>query len=148
LAARELTGADSGPAVDALGRSALRRLKPRGLASAPPQAQIQRRIRGDCPMTSKLEALRAMSTVVADTGDMEAIRAFKPTDATTNPTLLLKATQMPVYAHLVDEAIQWGRRRAAPPGAVTDRLAVNFGTELTKIVSGRVSTEVDADLSF
>ena len=99
-------------------------------------------------MTSKLEALRAMSTVVADTGDMEAIRAFKPTDSTTNPTLILKATQMPAYAHLVDEAVQWGRRRAAPPTAVTDRLAVNFGTELTKIVPGRVSTEVDADLSF
>lgn len=99
-------------------------------------------------MTSKLEALRAMSTVVSDTGDMEAIRAFKPTDSTTNPTLILKATQMPAYAHLVDEAVQWGRRRAAPLTAVTDRLAVNFGTELTKIVPGRVSTEVDADLSF
>ncbi|HEV3042948.1 MAG TPA: transaldolase [Roseiarcus sp.] len=99
-------------------------------------------------MTSKLEALRAMSTVVADTGDMEAIRAFKPTDSTTNPTLILKATQSPAYAHLVEEAVQWGRRRAAPPSAVTDRLAVNFGTELTKIVPGRVSTEVNADLSF
>src|SRR5579863_8524866 len=99
-------------------------------------------------MTSKLEALRAISTVVADTGDMEAIRVFKPTDSTTNPTLILKATQMPGYKHLVDEAVEWGRRRAAPPRAVTDRLAVNFGSELTKIVPGRVSTEVDADLSF
>lgn len=99
-------------------------------------------------MTSKLELLAGMSTVVSDTGDMEAIRAFKPTDATTNPTLILKATQIPAYAHLVDEAVQWGRRRAAPPTAVTDRLAVNFGAELTKIVPGRVSTEVDADLSF
>jgi transaldolase len=99
-------------------------------------------------MTSKLEALRSMSTVVADTGDMEAIRVFKPTDSTTNPTLILKATQLPAYAHLVDEAVQWGRRHAAPPSAVTDRLAVNFGAELTKIVPGRVSTEVDADLSF
>jgi transaldolase len=99
-------------------------------------------------MTSKLELLAGMSTVVSDTGDMEAIRAFKPTDATTNPTLILKATQIAAYAHLVDEAVQWGRRRAAPPSAVTDRLAVNFGVELTKIVPGRVSTEVDADLSF
>ncbi len=99
-------------------------------------------------MTSKLEQLRAMSIVVADTGDMEAIRAFKPTDSTTNPSLILKATQMPAYAHLVDEAVQWGSRRGAPPKAVTDRLAVNFGVELTKIVPGRVSTEVDADLSF
>ena len=99
-------------------------------------------------MTSKLEQLRSMSTVVSDTGDMEAIRAFKPTDATTNPTLILKAAQLPAYAHLVEEAIAWGRKHKASPGAVTDRLAVNFGAELTKIVPGRVSTEVDADLSF
>ncbi|HLW93099.1 MAG TPA: transaldolase [Roseiarcus sp.] len=99
-------------------------------------------------MASKLEMLRGMSTVVADTGDMEAIRDFKPTDATTNPTLILKAAQLPAYKHLVEEAIDWGSRRSAPPSAVTDRLAINFGTELTKIVPGRVSTEVDADLSF
>jgi transaldolase len=99
-------------------------------------------------MPSKLDQLRAMSTVVADTGDMEAIRAYKPTDATTNPSLILKASQMPAYARLVEEAILWGRRQGAPVGDVTDRVAVNFGAELTKIVPGRVSTEVDADLSF
>jgi transaldolase len=99
-------------------------------------------------MTSKLDALRSMSTVVADTGDMESIKTFKPTDSTTNPTLILKATQLPAYGHLVEEAIAWGRKTSAKPGAVTDRLAVNFGAELTKIVPGRVSTEVDADLSF
>ncbi|MBV8565322.1 MAG: transaldolase [Methylobacteriaceae bacterium] len=99
-------------------------------------------------MASKLEQLKTMTVVVSDTGDMEAIRVFKPTDATTNPTLILKASQMKAYAPLVDEAISWGRRQHASPGAVTDRLAVNFGTELTKIVPGRVSTEVDADLSF
>src|ERR1700738_4783636 len=99
-------------------------------------------------MASKLEQLRAMSTVVSDTGDMEAIRAFKPTDATTNPTLILKAAQLPAYAHLVEEAIAWGRKNSAAASAVTDRLAVNFGAELTKNVPGRVSTEVDADLSF
>ena len=99
-------------------------------------------------MASKLEQLRSMSTVVADTGDMDSIRAFKPTDSTTNPTLILKAAQLPAYADLVEEAIDWGRRRGAPASAVTDRLAINFGTELTKIVPGRVSTEVDADLSF
>jgi transaldolase len=99
-------------------------------------------------MPTKLEQLRAMTTVVSDTGDMESIRAFKPTDATTNPTLILKASQLPAYAHLVEEAVAWGRKNAASPGAVTDRLAVNFGAELTKIVPGRVSTEVDADLSF
>ena len=62
--------------------------------------------------------------------------------------MILKASQLPAYAHLVDEAVSWGARRGAPAHAVTDRLAVNFGTELTKIVPGRVSTEVDADLSF
>ena len=99
-------------------------------------------------MVSKLESLRSMTTVVSDTGDMESIKQFKPTDATTNPTLILKASQLPAYAHLVDEAVSWGARRGAPAHAVTDRLAVNFGAELTKIVPGRVSTEVDADLSF
>jgi transaldolase len=99
-------------------------------------------------MTSKLEQLRAWTTVVSDTGDMEAIRAFKPTDATTNPSLILKAAEMPAYARLVDEAIVWGRKRGASVGEVTDRIAINFGSELTKIVPGRVSTEVDADLSF
>jgi transaldolase len=103
---------------------------------------------GDFIMASKLDQLRAMSTVVSDTGDMESIRTFKPTDATTNPTLILKASQLPAYAHLVEEAIAWGAKSAASAGAVTDRLAVNFGAELTKIVPGRVSTEVDADLSF
>jgi len=99
-------------------------------------------------MPSKLEQLRAMSTVVADTGDMDSIREFKPTDATTNPSLILKAAEMPHYARLVEEAILWGRRQNAPVGEVTDRIAVNFGAELTKIVPGRVSTETDADLAF
>ena len=107
-----------------------------------------RRTNGDNAMASKLEQLRSMSTVVADTGDMEAIRAFKPTDSTTNPTLILKAAQLPAYAPLVEEALAWGRKNAASASAVTDRLAVNFGAELTRIVPGRVSTEVDADLSF
>ena len=99
-------------------------------------------------MTSKLEQLRTMTTVVADTGDMEAIGAFKPTDCTTNPTLILKAAQMEAYKDIVDEAIQWGRRNNAVTSQVTDRLAVSFGAELARIVPGRVSTEVDADLSF
>ena len=99
-------------------------------------------------MTSKLDQLRTMTTVVADTGDMEAIRAFKPTDCTTNPTLILKAAQMEAYKDIVDEAIRWGREHKADVGRVTDRLAVSFGAELARIVPGRVSTEVDADLSF
>jgi len=97
---------------------------------------------------SKLDQLRAMTTVVADTGDMDSIRIFKPTDSTTNPTLIFKAAQLPAYSHLVDEAVAWGRKAGAPAGAVTDRLAINFGAELTRIVPGRVSTEVDANLSF
>jgi len=97
---------------------------------------------------NKLDSLRELSVVVADTGDMASIKEFKPTDSTTNPTLILKASQLPAYKELVDEAISWGRKSAATPGAVTDRLAVNFGEALTKIVPGRVSTEVDADLSF
>ena len=99
-------------------------------------------------MASKLDQLRAMSTVVADTGDMEAIKSFKPTDSTTNPSLILKAAQLPAYAYLVEEAVAWGRKAKASAGAITDRLAVNFGAKLTRIVPGRVSTEVDADLSF
>jgi transaldolase len=103
-------------------------------------------------MPSKLDQLKSMTVVVADTGDIEAIRAFRPTDCTTNPTLILKAAQMPAYAAIVDEAVTWGRStggsREAIVAAVADRLAVSFGAELTRIVPGRVSTEVDADLSF
>ena len=99
-------------------------------------------------MPSKLDQLRTMTTIVADSGDMELIRAYEPTDSTTNPTLILKASQLPAYGHLFDEAIGWGQRTGAPPEAVTDRLTINFGTELTRIVPGRVSTEVDAELSF
>ena len=99
-------------------------------------------------MPSKLEQLRSMTTVVADTGDMESSGAFRPTDCTTNPTLVLKAAQTPAGAPLVAEAIAWGAKTGASLGRVTDRLAVSFGAELCKLVPGRVSTEVDADLSF
>ncbi len=99
-------------------------------------------------MTSKLDQLKTMTTVVADTGDMEAIRAFAPVDATTNPTLILKAAQLEAYAPLVAEAILWGRSRDRLTSEIADRLTINFGAELTRIVPGRVSTEVDADLSF
>ncbi len=97
---------------------------------------------------TKLDQLKTMTTIVADTGDMESIRQFKPQDCTTNPTLILKAAQIDAYAHVVDEAIAWGTKAGKGPEAIADRLAVNFGAELTKIVPGRVSTEVDADLSF
>jgi transaldolase len=104
------------------------------------------------PMASKLEQLRCMTVVVADTGDIEAVRRLKPQDCTTNPTLLLKAVENPAYSHLVEEAAAWGRGKGGDAdvvaAAVCDQLAVSFGTELAKIVPGRVSTEVDADLAF
>ncbi|MFN3482629.1 transaldolase [Rhabdaerophilum calidifontis] len=103
-------------------------------------------------MPSKLDQLKAMTVVVADTGDMAAIEAYRPTDCTTNPTLILKAAEMPAYQDHVAEAVRWaagqGGDRAARIAAACDRLAVTFGAELTRRVPGRVSTEVDADLSF
>lgn len=100
---------------------------------------------------SKLDQLRQMTTVVADTGDIEAVRRLAPVDCTTNPTLILKAVETPAYADLVEEAVSWGKKAGGGEStvhAVCDRLAVTFGAELSKIVPGRVSTEVDADLSF
>jgi transaldolase len=103
-------------------------------------------------MQSKLEHLKSMSVIVADTGDIESIRTFQPTDCTTNPSLILNAARMPAYRHLVDEAIRWGASQGGTKDAVrtevAQRIAVNFGAELLKIVPGRVSTEVDADRSF
>jgi transaldolase len=103
-------------------------------------------------MASKLDQLRGMTVVVADTGDIEAVRRLKPQDCTTNPSLLLKAVENPAYAHLIEEAVAWGRSHGGDPDAVAaavcDRLAISFGVELTKIVPGRVSIEADADLSF
>ena len=99
-------------------------------------------------MTSKLDQLKTMTTVVADTGDLEAVRKFKPTDCTTNPSLILKAAQNKAGADIIKEGIEWGHSHRAVTSQICDRLAVSFGIELTKIVPGRVSTEVDADLSF
>ena len=100
-----------------------------------------------------LESLKQHTVVVADTGDIEAIAKHKPQDATTNPSLLLKAAQMKQYQHLVDEALtfattQPGLDAAAKTVAFMDKLFVNFGIEILKVVPGRVSTEVDAALSF
>ena len=94
---------------------------------------------------NKLAQLRELTTVVADTGDIESIRRYQPVDATTNPSLLFKAARDPQYQHLVQNAVSAGAGRTA---AVLDQLAVNFGTEIVGIVPGRVSTEVDARLSF
>lgn len=103
-------------------------------------------------MSSKRAQLAAMTTIVADTGDIEAVRRLKPVDCTTNPTLVLKACDLPASAPVIEEALKWGQQHGGGSEmmtrAVCDRLAVSFGAELAKIVPGRVSTEVDADLSF
>src|SRR5688572_2019295 len=103
-------------------------------------------------LMSLLDSLKRVTTVVADTGDIEAMRQFRPQDATTNPSLLLKAAQQPQYRPLVEAALadadRAGVNEAKRTEAFMDRLAVNFGREILKIVPGRVSTEVDARLSF
>jgi len=96
-------------------------------------------------MTSELDSLRRHSLVVADTGDIEAVARWKPQDATTNPSLLLTSAQDPRFRHLVDNAIREARGDTA---AAMDGLFVHFGREILKHVAGRVSTEVDARLSF
>jgi transaldolase len=99
-----------------------------------------------------LDSLKRYTTVVADTGDFEAIAEYQPQDATTNPSLLYQAAQKPQYEHLVDDALHYAIHfpgdRAARTEAFTDKLLVNFGCEILKIIPGRVSTEVDASLSF
>lgn len=96
-------------------------------------------------MSNKLSQLKNMTDVVADTGDIEAIRQFQPVDATTNPSLLLKAAQMDQYQHLLDESLAKADNDIE---AASDHLAVALGCEIVKLVPGRVSTEVDARLSF
>ncbi|MCX7402265.1 MAG: transaldolase [Planctomycetia bacterium] len=99
-----------------------------------------------------LESLKQYTVVVADTGDIEAIAKHKPQDATTNPSLLLKAAQMPQYRGLVDRAIEHATSIAGDKttrvAAFMDQLSVDFGCEILKLIPGRVSTEVDAGLSF
>src|SRR5688572_28764131 len=95
-----------------------------------------------------LESLRRHSTVVADTGEIEAIAKYKPQDATTNPSLVFQAAKKPQYEYLVSDAVQFAllrpgdrRERAAE---FVDKLMINFGCEILKLIPGRVSTEVDA----
>jgi transaldolase len=101
---------------------------------------------------TQLESLKKVTTVVADTGDIESIAKFRPQDATTNPSLLLKAAALPKYKKLVDEALGYAAGQGANEltrlHAFMDRLAVDFGCEILRIVPGRVSTEVAARLSF
>jgi transaldolase len=107
-------------------------------------------------MSSKslLDQLKDMTVVVADTGDINSIEKFRPRDATTNPSLIAAAAAMPAYAKIVDDALLWARREAKGAGdaeivkRAIDRLAVEFGLRILQIVPGRVSTEVDARLSY
>ncbi|HET8871926.1 MAG TPA: transaldolase [Aquabacterium sp.] len=97
-------------------------------------------------MGTQLDQLKTMTTVVADTGDFKQLAQFKPQDATTNPSLILKAVQKPEYAPLLAEVVS--AHRQAPLADIVDQVLVRFGLEILKVVPGRVSTEVDARLSF
>lgn len=103
-------------------------------------------------MASLLEQLKSMTTIVADTGDVEAIKAVKPVDATTNPSLLLKASTLPQYAPLIENAISYAKSQGGSKEQqienAADKLAVLIGLEIQKHIPGRISTEVDARLSF
>ncbi len=106
-------------------------------------------------MATLLEQLSAMTVVVADTGDLEAIKTFRPRDATTNPSLILAAAQIPDYQNLIDESLRISRSNMGPTASqevvvneALDQISVLFGKEILKLIPGRVSTEVDARLSF
>ena len=103
-------------------------------------------------MSNLLNALRAVTTVVADTGDVDAIKKYAPVDATTNPSLLLKAADIPQYAALLDDAIAWAKKQSSNAAQqvadASDKLAVLIGKEIVAVIPGRISTEVDARLSF
>jgi transaldolase len=103
-------------------------------------------------MANFLEQLKSMTTIVADTGDIEAIRHHQPQDATTNPSLLLKAASLPQYAPLIEDSLVWAKAQGTDPEQqvhdALNKLAVNVGLEVLKIVPGRISTEVDSRLSF
>ena len=103
-------------------------------------------------MTTQLDSLRNMTVVVADTGDIDAIKKYQPQDATTNPSLILSASALPQYAPLIDEAVAYAKAQSANKAQqlidAEDKLAVNIGLEILKIVPGRISTEVDARLSY
>ena len=103
-------------------------------------------------MSNQLEALREMTTVVADTGDIEAIKKYQPVDATTNPSLLLKAASLPHYKDIIDDAVAWAKLQSKDADQqlvdAADKLSVLIGKEISSSVPGRISTEVDARLSF
>ena len=99
-----------------------------------------------------LQQLQQWTVIVSDTGEIDEIKKYKPTDATTNPTLILQAVDNPKYVSLLQDAIAWGKKANLSSDILLDtiitKLFVNFGVEISKIISGRISTEVDAKLSF
>ncbi|MGV6987778.1 transaldolase [Testudinibacter sp. P80/BLE/0925] len=101
---------------------------------------------------SQLQELRKITVVVADTGDIEAIKTYQPQDATTNPSLILSASSLPQYVPLIDDAVAYAKQQSNDKKQqlidAEDKLAVNIGLEILKIVPGRISTEVDARLSY
>ena len=103
-------------------------------------------------MSNKLSQLKEFTTIVADTGDITAIKDFLPEDATTNPSLMLKAAQIPEYAPFIDQAVAWAKEQSNDKAQeiidASDKLAVIVGTEILKYIPGRISTEVDARLSY
>ncbi len=103
-------------------------------------------------MSTFLDKFKEHTIVVADTGDFESIKKYQPTDATTNPSLLLAASMLPQYKHLLDQAATYAKTKSADLNEqitiASDKLFVLFGLEILKLVPGRVSTEVDARLSF
>ena len=137
----------------------------RSLKYGEPRSEIRKDCSGkmSSPPSSKkakhgnmMEQLSAVTIVVADTGEVQAIEKYHPTDATTNPSLVLKAAALPEYAHLIQDAIEYGKNTTKYDNRdysdkldiIMDKLAVNIGAEIVKIVPGYVSTEVDARLSF
>jgi transaldolase len=105
-------------------------------------------------ISSSLDELSKFTVLVADTGEVESIKKFSPQDATTNPSLILKAASLPEYQNLLQDAVSYASKKALGSDLQTkiefalDKVAVNFGVEISKIVPGYVSTEVDARLSF
>lgn len=97
---------------------------------------------------NKFEALKKYTTLVADTGEIDEIKKYKPTDATTNPSLILKASEIEEYKPLIQEAVAYGKSKEGKLDLIIAKVFVNFGAEILKFIPGRVSTEVDARLSF
>src|SRR5262249_4123692 len=129
--------------VRSRGRRLLHRRDGRGVTAPRPRPRRS--------MATLLEQLDAMTVTVADTGDLKSIEKFRPRDATTNPSLITAAAQMPEYRDVVDDALRWAEKQAQGDRVIAeaiDRLAVEFGLRILKIVPGRVSTEVDARLSY